>query len=149
MYERVLVAIDGSENGWAALDFACRLCAGSDAKLIVVHAIVRGDIPAELQRFGRQEHLPEPYDYLYYDSVVEGLAEAARERARGHGIEDITWVAEFGDPTEVVLSVADAQKADFIVMGRRGLGPTRRLLMGSVSNKVSQLAPCNCATVVA
>jgi len=47
-----------------------------------------------------------------------------------------------------VLSVADAQKADFIIMGRRGLGSTKRLLMGSVSNKVSQLAPCNCATVV-
>jgi nucleotide-binding universal stress UspA family protein len=47
-----------------------------------------------------------------------------------------------GSPTEVVVSMAEEQKADLIVMGARGLGPIKAWLFGSVSNKILSLAKC-------
>jgi nucleotide-binding universal stress UspA family protein len=49
---------------------------------------------------------------------------------------------EWGDPAEAILDVASREKVDAIVLGRRGKGPLTRLLMGSVSQKVTSLAPC-------
>ncbi len=54
---------------------------------------------------------------------------------------------EDGDPAERILRHAETDKVNLIVMGSRGIGSLRGLLMGSVSQKVSQLAPCSCITV--
>ena len=147
MFKKILAAVDGSENGWKAFDFACHLCAGTDTQLIVVHAVIRHMIPEELATFGRMEHLPEPFDYLYYDSIIEGLAKTAQERAREKGVNDITWIVLFSDPVDTIISVAKEHNADLIVMGRRGFGNLDRMLMGSVAHKVTNLADCTCVTV--
>ena len=67
--------------------------------------------------------------------------------ARQHGARDVTGDVEEGDPAERILRHAEIDKANLIVMGSRGIGSLRGLLVGSVSQKVSQLAPCSCITV--
>ena len=47
-----------------------------------------------------------------------------------------------GSPVEVIVSIAQEQKADLIVMGARGLGPIKERLLGSVSHRLLTLAPC-------
>jgi len=47
-----------------------------------------------------------------------------------------------GSPAEVIVSMAEEQKADLIVMGARGLGPIKERLLGSVSHRILTLAPC-------
>ena len=47
-----------------------------------------------------------------------------------------------GSPAEVIVSMAEEQKADLIVMGARGLGPVKERLFGSVSHRILTLAPC-------
>ena len=47
-----------------------------------------------------------------------------------------------GAPAEVIVSMAEEQKADLIVMGARGLGPVKEWLLGSVSHRILTLAPC-------
>ena len=147
MFERILAAVDGSENGWKALDFACQFHVDGRTELIVAHAVMRQRIPDEIRVLGRLEHLPEPYDQLHYDAIIDGLAGAARQRAADAGVREITWIAEFGEPAEVILQIAERRDVDLIVMGRRGLGNLDRLLLGSVAHKVSNLAACTCATV--
>jgi nucleotide-binding universal stress UspA family protein len=49
---------------------------------------------------------------------------------------------QIGSPTEVIVSMAEEQKADLIVMGARGLGPIKERLLGSVSHRILALAPC-------
>jgi nucleotide-binding universal stress UspA family protein len=47
-----------------------------------------------------------------------------------------------GSPTEVIVAMAEEQKADLIVMGARGLGPVKERLLGSVSHRILTLSPC-------
>jgi nucleotide-binding universal stress UspA family protein len=47
-----------------------------------------------------------------------------------------------GSPAEVIVSTAEEQRADLIVMGARGLGPIKERLLGSVSHRILALAPC-------
>jgi nucleotide-binding universal stress UspA family protein len=49
---------------------------------------------------------------------------------------------DVGDPADLILAAAVAQGSDLIVMGSRGLNAAQRFLMGSVSHKVSNHAPC-------
>ena len=53
---------------------------------------------------------------------------------------------EVGDPAETVLDIAEEEESDLIVMGSRGFGTFRRLLMGSVSSQV--LAQAHCPVLV-
>jgi nucleotide-binding universal stress UspA family protein len=52
-----------------------------------------------------------------------------------------------GDPVKCILSMTEQEEVDVIVMGTRGLGDLQGLLVGSVSHKVSNLAPCTCIAV--
>ena len=52
-----------------------------------------------------------------------------------------------GQPAEVIIDVANQEQADLIVVGSRGLTGIQRYLMGSVSSKVSEHAPCSVMVV--
>ena len=47
-----------------------------------------------------------------------------------------------GDPAKVLIETVEREHADAIVVGRRGRGRLEGLLLGSVSQKLSCLAPC-------
>jgi nucleotide-binding universal stress UspA family protein len=47
-----------------------------------------------------------------------------------------------GTPAEAIVQYANEQAADQIVMGRQGQSGLKSLLLGSVVNKVLQLASC-------
>jgi nucleotide-binding universal stress UspA family protein len=57
-----------------------------------------------------------------------------------------TKYLRLGSPAEVIVSMAEEQKADLIVMGARGLGPVKERLLGSVSHRILTLA--HCATLI-
>lgn len=44
-------------------------------------------------------------------------------------------------PTEAILAIAEGGGCELIVMGRRGLGAVKRLLLGSVSRKILEISP--------
>jgi len=52
-----------------------------------------------------------------------------------------------GDPAGRIVEAARKRGADLIVIGSRGLGDLQGMLLGSVSHKVAQLAPCTCIIV--
>ena len=47
-----------------------------------------------------------------------------------------------GPAAEAILSVAKIRKADLIILGTRGMGSLKGLMVGSVSSKVMHHAPC-------
>jgi nucleotide-binding universal stress UspA family protein len=47
-----------------------------------------------------------------------------------------------GDPAETILRVVDTFDIDIVIMGTRGQGGIKSLLLGSQSHKVLSAAPC-------
>jgi nucleotide-binding universal stress UspA family protein len=79
-------------------------------------------------------------------------AERARELQEAtailkeHGVE-ATAVERRGDAATMILDEAEADGADLIVLGTRGLGSGKRWLLGSVSTKVLHHATCDVLVV--
>jgi len=63
-----------------------------------------------------------------------------RAAARWRGRASVHTHTPVGDPARELLERAGA--ADLLVVGSRGLGAVRRLLLGTVSEKALQHAPC-------
>ena len=71
----------------------------------------------------------------------------AQRRARENGVDKANTVIRNGDPARVIIEYAEQHDIDMIVIGSRGLGDLKGMLLGSVSHKVAHLAECSCITV--
>ena len=83
-------------------------------------------------------------DSIYW---LNRYVERAENTAREKGVKTVEARLQEGDPAHEILTCAKTENADLIVMGSRGLGGLKGLLMGSVSQKVSHLAECTCVSV--
>jgi nucleotide-binding universal stress UspA family protein len=151
MFKTIVCATDGSGHASKAVAIAADLAARYQARLVIVHAVAEGDIPAELQRMAEVEHLVGPADADHPSRVAHALVQkvlddAAADVGQKLGSDLVTHL-ETGDPARVILRAVERERADLVVMGSRGLGEIKGLLQGSVSHKIAQLAPCPCLTV--
>ena len=138
--KRMLLAVDGSENSGRAADFAGSLSAVLDIPVDVVNVVddsERVSLQAA-QDYQHSEHVSvtrnELLESLGNSIVTEAMARVVG--ASGHAGDSEVLL---GHPAESIVQFADRNGDDCIVMGRRGLGDVRGLLMGSVSNRVSHL----------
>ena len=143
MFEKIVVAIDGSEASEHALEIACDLAGKYNSELHLVHspqlettAIAVGAgavvVPADPEKIEEAGH-----------AVLDKSVEIVKAK----GCKLATPVMKTGSPAEVILSAIKSSNADLVVMGRRGLGSLSGLVLGSVSQKVSHDANCTCMTV--
>ena len=149
MVDVVLVPTDGSEHASKAVELAADLAQKYGARMIALHVVSPSwsdRVPEELQSYARVEHV-EATEREILESVGRQILRGAETTAREAGLEQISTQLEYGDVSTTVLSVAETQNADFIVMGCRGLGDMKGLLLGSVSHKVASHSPCTCITV--
>jgi nucleotide-binding universal stress UspA family protein len=133
MFKCIVLALDGSEHSLLALQYARRFAESFGAKLIMVHAYSR---TSDLRDY-------EGYDRLVSQRKNAGqqIFESARNRL-GEVSIDIEEDLLEGPAAEAILSVAEIRKADLIILGTRGMGSFKGLLVGSVSNKVTHHASC-------
>lgn len=141
MFKRIVAPVDGSESARRALDLAAEIASGAGAKLVVIHVLADHKLPPDLEHFAEVEHLNEKRAPI---TLGQRIVDGAKGHAKEGGAEDVETIVVEGDPAEQI--VAAAKDADLIVMGTRGLGSAKGLLLGSVSNKVQQLAECPCMT---
>ena len=131
MFRCIVLALDGSEHSLLALKYAHKLAETYSAKLIMVHAYPR---TSDLRDY-------EGYDRLVSQRKKAGQKVLTTARKRlGEVTIDVEEDLLEGPAAEAVLSVAEARNADLIVLGTRGMGSFKGLLVGSVSNKVTHHA---------
>ncbi|NTU42031.1 MAG: universal stress protein [Nitrospirales bacterium] len=125
--KKMLVAIDGSESGMNALSQAFKLAAQEKSWITVVCVVppYQGDL--DIVGVGNvMEAMRKPCE--------DALAEAEKmAKASGALIKP---VCEEGDAYERIVALADAENAELIVMGRRGISGLERVLVGSVTARV-------------
>jgi len=137
--KRVLVATDGSEAADRAVDYAAGLAKREKADLLIANVAGGYGLPDGV--FARlidanQASLKEMLESMSAETLTK-----ARERARAAGAASIQLESRIGDVAAAIIDVTKEKAVDAIVVGKRGAGPVERLLLGSVSRKLVNLAP--------
>ncbi len=134
--ETIVVGVDGSEGSRAALALAAREASLRKARLRVV---VVWEVPATAYGGGFALVDSNAFDPLRTQS--EKLADESLATVRtSHPSVDCEAVVLEGQPAEALLGAA--ADAALIVVGSRGLGGFKRLVLGSVSDQVVHHAGC-------
>jgi nucleotide-binding universal stress UspA family protein len=147
---KILVAIDGSDHAWKALDLAADLAKLHGARLLVLHVVPYEPLPDSLRAFAAAEHIPleeELGRFHQARTLGDQLARRAEAVAKKKGVPAVESRAVEGNPADEILEAAKAEGVDMIVLGNRGLSQTKTLFLGSVSHKVVNHAECTCVTV--
>lgn len=121
----VIAAVDGSEHGWEALDWAAAEAVRTDLPLLVVH--VR--MPA--RRAEEERGLRE---------AEELLAQAVLRASRLAPELPTSTLAPLDFPSAALISLS--RDASMVVVGSRGLGGFRSLMIGSNSLATASMAQC-------
>jgi len=154
MYLRVLVPIDGSEYSLKAIEAAAKVTDPKKGFATVLTVLE----PSVMQ-------LPQTYleRITLYDASIPAVVipksthDVMLERARiivtkaqeiltSSGIRSEGKVIK-GKPVKSIIDEAKAEGSDLIVIGSHGIGGMAKLLLGSVSSRVVEEAPCSVLVV--
>jgi nucleotide-binding universal stress UspA family protein len=131
VFERIVVAVDGSPRSEKTIPVAVDLAGRYGSSVTVVHA-------REYERYeGSDVDLGPP---IPADELVQ--REVAKFRAAGLEAEGIIRRVSSGKTADQIVDVADDVNADLIVLGTRGMTELRSLLLGGVATKVVHQASC-------
>jgi len=175
MKQHILVATDGSDAAMKAVDLVAELAARFEVPLTIGHVLQFGRPSKELKRMADVEHIVESVNRkskldfellsgsgggdIFATSrpasdtvraitlIGEEILSRAADRARELGVKQVDTRTADDDPADGILKMADEVGADMIVVGHRGLGRLKTLLVGSVALKVTQHAACTVVTV--
>lgn len=131
--KRILVAVDGSEPSRKALRMAIDIASKMGAGITVLHVVMPPYVP------------PAPYAtggealQLSLQQYGEHLAQTTAAEVRKAGVE-ADFRVELGSPPETISATATAVKADMVVVGSRGLNAIRRVMLGSVSDRLTHIS---------
>jgi nucleotide-binding universal stress UspA family protein len=130
----VVVGVDGSPSAQVAARAAATAASTLGRRLLVVHAR-----PTVADPFGRHADLPNPTDDEQHPTHRAARAVADDLAARNEGLHvDVELVDD--DPATALVELSYA--APLLVVGSRGLGGFRGMLLGSVSADVVREATC-------
>ena len=140
MLKTILVPIDGSDSANRALNVALDMALKFNSKVVIMNVIKETIFPKIRAR--DVLYSAPTKGYVEYSNKIREvrkiLLQESLEDAQAyvkHKLEIDTILLE-GNPAEMILAEADAIKANLIVIGSRGLGGVRGLLLGSVSQAV-------------
>ena len=143
MFSKVLVAVDGSENSDRALDFALDFAEKYGAALTVINVTESSAVaavPADIGSYPGNNMIVVARDLQKYH---EGILEKALAHAKA--VKPNVAVTSFlkeGNAASVIAEVSKDGGFDVVVVGHRGGGKVRELLLGSISEKVVHTVPC-------
>jgi nucleotide-binding universal stress UspA family protein len=149
LFQKILVPLDGSEHSLKALDVAIQVAKKFEGKITLVHVYSAAVRPVMVPE---TTTLPPPMIPIMTPMEVSKVVEAARKAGSGMLADGAQKVKAEGVPVETILregntvqeivKTAEEGRFDLIVMGARGIGKIRELLLGSVSDGVLRNAPC-------
>jgi len=139
---KTLLAVDGSDNSYEAVHALKYFSRAEQLTLLHALNVPKPAYPMLLPELAAEQ-------YKSFEQIMREDGERLLDRIQSllpiHAGPS-TKHLRIGSPAQVIVSMAEEQKADLIVMGARGLGPIKEWLLGSVSHRVLTLA--SCATLI-
>ncbi len=132
-FKKILVPIDGSIYSEKSLERASEFVDAFGSNLILIY-VVEKSIPINL--LDRKEYL----DILR--KFGTNVLEKANQKLLKKGITAKVFLKE-GNIVREIEKTVKKEKCDLIVVGNKGLGAVSRLILGSISNKISQSSSCS------
>lgn len=137
MSQKIIFGYDGSAAADRALEFAVSEAKAKGAPIVVAHVLEWSPYsfltPTEIEeRHGRRKEEMARAKSAVVDPVVEKIS--------AQGIE-ASGVIRYGNIAEVLIDIAEDEKAQAIVMGRTGHSSLSSRLFGSVAGTLAQAAP--------
>lgn len=170
MISTIIAPIDGTEQSDNALSLASDMAQKYGARLVLVHALLRGTSVSIMQeiaeakgfldqvrdKLANVETIPiatvagvaAPMEVLPNETLEDFghlLLQSAESSISGVGDIAIRVIDE--DPAKAILRCVEEENGDLIVIGSRGVGDLKSLLLGSVSHKIVEEASCPCVVV--
>lgn len=137
MYNNILVGFDGSEYSKAAVIESSHWIRRHGGRLILVHAVDFDEEETAVTQEQKEKRL----------DIGKNICLQSRETAIVEfGIEAESIVCE-GDPSEIIIDIAQEKDSDLIALGTHGRRGLKKLLMGSVTSKVIVNSPCDVLVV--
>ena len=173
MFNSIVVGFDGSAHASRALEIGATMAARDELPLGIL-VVVDGSamqVPESARRMGEAEHILNPQPKILVDFSMapattinsiaqlsadseralfeysEFLVDQAEKMASEHGAKNVEVSSVQGHPADQIVKYAKQRSADLIIIGCRGFGKFKRLVLGSTSQRVTQLARCSCLTV--
>jgi nucleotide-binding universal stress UspA family protein len=172
MFKTILVAVDGSAHAAKAVKTGAGLAARLNARLVLVHVLMQGATASDVRAVADMRRLPKtirdeiealempvaaaamgagfvtlPVPQPVLKAVGDQIMERAKAIAGKARARKVAVAMVSGDAASAILARAKREKADLIVIGSRGLGTIRGIVLGSVSHKVVHLAKMPCLIV--
>jgi nucleotide-binding universal stress UspA family protein len=133
---KILLAADGSAESFKAMDFVAQIATPLNAEITIISVaqavpVIKGQNGVSFEDIASLEK-----------NIAEGMKKMAKrllEKAEEAFMEKglhVNTRLEKGQPAEVICKVAEDGNYDLVVLGSRGLGGIKGMLLGSVSNKV-------------
>ena len=135
MYQRILVATDGSTLSKKAVSNAIALAATCSAELVAMKVVPRypqayfeGSIPLSAQEVSRIE--------AEWTASAQDILAAVEKSANAKGVKTKTVTVKSDLVSDAIIAAAKKHKADLIVMASHGRKGIKRLLLGSETQQV-------------
>jgi nucleotide-binding universal stress UspA family protein len=135
MFKKILLALDGSEFSERAIGPALEIATKFGAEIVLLRVItIEEETPISVGLSLRQQEIRPDYTRRYREEA-EGYLRGVKAKWLGSGVEARIQAA-LGEPAEVIVATAKAERVDLIVMSTHGRSGLTRLLYGSVAEAV-------------
>src|SRR2546427_8341378 len=150
LFNKLLVAQDCSESSQSAAQAALELAEKLKADLVVLHAIIPPTSyyhstiasPTGMSLPAPSQHEIDAY-YAYARKVALGIVGETESKAKKQSIHVKTDIPEaVSSIVETIVNHASKENVDLIVVGTKGLGGFKKMLLGSVSSGIVSHAQC-------
>ncbi len=136
--KKIVAAIDGSEHSYLIVDKAIEYANLFDVTIILVYC--HRKFPSTMGQPFRDEEI----SAIMNESEKLIMPFIQHIRAAGIAVEERVMEEPAGP---VITDIARIEQCDLIIMGSRGLTNLASLIVGSVTNRVLQTAPCSVLVV--
>jgi nucleotide-binding universal stress UspA family protein len=149
LIDHILVAIDGSENSYRALEFALNLAEKFEASVVILNVfqipMMASQAPGDpmstssaVSSSGSDAKFIDDLKKIHEEMVNRAIDKAKKIKPN----VEISAELKEGDPALQIVETAKDENFDVIVIGHKGESRVREFFLGSNSEKVAHLSQC-------